>query len=131
VQGFNGELEDEMLNAGITLENVSGPLTIHTINGDINVDFNKLTQESPSSITSINGEVEILLAGNTPADLNLSTMHGEIYTNCDIKFEKKSDSNEPDMVMIGGHSKSKGKLNGGGVELTLSSINGSIYLRKK
>jgi len=35
------------------------------------------------------------------------------------------------MKMIGGNSNNTGKINGGGVELSLSTINGSIYLRKK
>jgi hypothetical protein len=106
-------------------------MTIHTINGDIKTEFNRLNQESPSSITSINGDLEILVPSATKADLKMGTMHGEIYTDCDIEFEKKEKENDSDWVMIGGHSNNKGKLNGGGVELTLNSINGSIYLRKK
>ncbi len=131
VNGFSGELEVSMLNEGIDLEKVTGPMTIHTINGNIDIDFKSLNQKSPSSITSINGEVNITIPSSTAVDLKLSTMHGEIYTDCDIEFESKSDNKESHLTMIGGHSKTNGKLNGGGVELTLSSINGSIYLRKK
>ncbi|MBL7105435.1 MAG: hypothetical protein ISS18_13995 [Bacteroidales bacterium] len=131
VADFSGELEVEMLNAGINLTDVTGPLTIHTINGDIKAVFHKLNQKSPSSITSINGNVEITVPASTPANLKLGTMNGEIYTDCDIKFENKNKKGDEEMIMIGGHSNTEGKLNGGGVEMTLSSINGSIYLRKK
>lgn len=131
VQGFAGELEVKMLNAGINLNNVTGPLTIHTINGDINIDFKTLNQKSPTSITSINGEVEVTLPSVTPVNLKLSAMHGEIYSDCDIKFEKKSEPKDNEWTMIGGNLNSNGSMNGGGVELSISSINGSIYLRKK
>ena len=131
VIGFSQELEVKTLNAGIELTEVTGPLTIHTINGNIKTDFKSLNQESPTSLTSINGDIDITVPSSTNADLKLGTMHGEIYTDCDIEFEKKDDKSESGWVMIGGHSNTDGKLNGGGVELTLNTINGSIYLRKK
>ena len=34
------------------------------------------------------------------------------------------------MKLIGGGGDIKGKLNGGGIELDLNSVNGSVYLRK-
>ncbi len=131
VIGFSQELEVKTLNAGIELTDVTGPLTIHTINGDIKTDFKSLNQESPTSLTSINGDVDITVPASTNAELKLGTMHGEIYTDCDIEFGEKDDKSVSGWVMIGGHSNTDVKLNGGGVELTLNSINGSIYLRKK
>lgn len=131
VNGFSNELEVTTLNEGIALENVTGPMTIHTINGDINLDFTTLNQQSPSSISSINGEMEVKLPASTPVDLKFSCMHGEIYTDLDIELEKKDEPKKGEWVNIGGNSNSKGTMNGGGVELTLSTINGSIYLRKK
>jgi len=131
VDGFSGELEISMLNAGIELKDVTGPLTIHTINGDIKAIFSSVDQGSPTSITSINGEVEITIPASTKTNLKLSTFHGEIYSDCDIEFDTKGDKGKDDMRLIGGHSKTEGKINGGGVEMTLSSINGSIYIRKK
>lgn len=129
--GFSRELEVKTLNAGIELTDVTGPLTIHTINGDIKSDFKSLNQDSPTSLSSINGDLDITVPSSAKAELKLGTMHGEIYTDCDIEFETKKNNNNSDWVMIGGNSNTDGKLNGGGVELTLNSINGSIYLRKK
>lgn len=131
VIGFSRELEVKTLNAGIELIDVTGPLTIHTINGDIKTDFKSLNQESPTSLSSINGDLDITVPASTKAALKLGTMQGEIYTDCDIEFEKKKEKEHDNWVMIGGNSNSDGKLNGGGIELTLNSINGSIYLRKK
>lgn len=129
VDGYAGELEVSILNPGIELKNITGPVTINTINGDISAAFSKLSQNSPSSVTSINGDVEIQVPSDTPANLKFRTFDGEVYTDCDVEFNK--DKSSGDLYLIGGNSSSEGRLNGGGVELSLSSINGSIFLRKK
>lgn len=129
VDGYEGELEISTLNPDVELKNITGPVTIHAINGNIKAAFSKLDQNSPSSLTTINGELEVILPGSTPASLKFSTIHGEIYSDCDVEFTK--EKSKGDMILIGGNSSTEGELNGGGVEMTLSSINGSIYLRKK
>jgi len=131
VEGFSGEFEAKTLNEDISLQNVTGPMSIHTINGDVTADFSSLSQTSPTAITTINGDLEINIPASTKTTIDFGTMHGEVYTDCDIEFEKKNDEKHGDMKMIGGNSNNTGKINGGGVELSLSTINGSIYLRKK
>lgn len=131
VDGFSGELEAKTLNEDISLKKVTGPISIHTINGDVDADFSSLNQNSPTSISTINGDLEINIPASAKASIDFGTIHGEIYSDCDIEFEKKSEEEHGDWKMIGGNSSSTGKINGGGVELSLSTINGSIYLRKK
>ena len=131
VIGFAGELEVAILNPGITLENITGPVTLHLINGDINASFKELYQGSPSSISAINGNIDLSLPPSTKANIKFSSFHGEIYSDCDVEFTRNGDEKSKDLHFIGGHNNSEGKLNGGGVELSLSSINGSVYLRKK
>ena len=131
VEGFSGEFEAKTLNEDISLKNVTGPMSIHTINGDVTADFSSLSEKSPTAITTINGDLEINIPASTKTTIDFGTIHGEIYTDCDIEFEKKSEEKKGDWTMIGGNSNSTGKINGGGVELSLSTINGSIYLRKK
>jgi hypothetical protein len=128
VSGLANELEIETLNPGIELENVTGPLTLHAINGEIKVVFTSLSQKSPTSITTINGDLDITLPANTKADIEMSTIHGGLYTNHDIKYEKEKEKDG--LSLIGGGDDIEGELNGGGVHLDLNSVNGSIYLRK-
>ncbi len=79
---------------------------------------------------TINGEIDLSIPTNSKVDLELNTLHGDIFTDLDIELEKaKKEYN--DLNFLGGSGDTKGKLNGGGVKLNVSSINGNIYLRKK
>nr|NQU89308.1 hypothetical protein [Bacteroidota bacterium] len=62
----------------------------------------------------------------------LYSLHGDIYTDLDIdvkRDDKKGKSNN--LSFIGGMNDIDGTINGGGVKMTISSINGNLFLRKK
>ena len=128
VKNFSSELEVSILNPDIDLENVTGPVILNLTNGDINIDFGTVNQNAPINIHATNGIIDITLPANTPANIEMSTINGEIFTNFDIDFEHKSKDG---LNYIGGGQKIKGKINGGGVNIKLVSINDNIYLRKK
>ena len=125
IEGFTGEVEaNANLNGGLNLTNVSGPITAYSLNEGIKVVFEKINQESPIVISTTNGEIDVTLPGNTPADLELSSWNGDVYTNFDLKRPTK-DGLESISVR-----NAKGTINGGGVKIKLKSTNGNIYLRK-
>lgn len=126
IDGFAGEVEaDAQLNGSIEIIDVNGPVTANTLNGEITVEFGTVKQNSPISIYSTNGAVDVTLPGNTPADLSLSSVNGEIYTNFDLKREEKNG-----LKSISGR-KVNAAINNGGVNISLRSTNGNIYLRKQ
>ena len=129
ISDFSSELEIKTLNPGIKLNNITGPVTLHAINGEIKAVFTSLSQESPTTITTINGDLDITIPTDTKADIELRTINGGLYTNHDIDFRKEKSGNN-NMKLIGGGGDIEGTLNGGGVELNLNSVNGSVYLRK-
>lgn len=128
-QDFGNELEIKTLNSGVKCLNVSGPLILDVINGDIEIIFSSVNQNNPMSIKSINNDIDITLPAASKADFELSTLQGDIYTDLDINVVKRSDKNE--LNFIGGSNHIKGTLNGGGVNINVSSINGNLFLRKK
>jgi hypothetical protein len=130
VKDFKNEIEISTMNGGINCENVSGPLIFDVINGDITIMFSAVNQSSPMSVKSINGEVDLTLPSGAKADFDLSSLQGDIYTDLDILVDKKENENG-EARFLGGMNSIKGKLNGGGVKVTVSSINGNLYLRKK
>lgn len=130
-KNFTNEISVKTLDADIEFDNVSGPITSGTIDGTTMVAFGIVNQESPITISSIDGEIDVSLPSNTPADVRFSNMDGEVYTDFDIDFQKKNKDGRTHMSYIGGHNSSKGTINGGGVEITLKTIDGVIYLRKK
>ncbi|MEO1012243.1 MAG: hypothetical protein AAFX53_13115 [Bacteroidota bacterium] len=126
ISGFLGEIEaNAELNGSIEVLEVSGPVTASSLNGGVAVTFNKVSQESPISIYSTNGELDITMPGDTPADFELRTVNGEIYTNFELQVPEK------DGLRAIFSKKVLGAVNNGGVGIHLKTTNGNIYLRKK
>ncbi|SHG75394.1 DUF4097 family beta strand repeat-containing protein [Flagellimonas flava] len=126
IEGFAGEIEaNAQLNGSIEISDVNGPVTANALNGEITVAFGTVKQDSPISIYTTNGGVDVALPSNTPANLTLGTTNGDIYTDFDIKRAEKDG-----LKSISGR-KIKASINNGGVNISLKSTNGNIYLRKK
>lgn len=96
------EFDVETINGDIALKGLSGPMEISTINGDIDLFIPKTLQ----------------------ADLTMETINGTMYTNMDLEILQKKEG----LCRIRGDVESK--LNGGGPEISLSTINGTMYLRE-
>ncbi len=107
----------------INLQNVTGPLVLSTIAGDITVLLSPSTAGKPFSINSISGDVDITLPAKTAADVVLSSINGGFFSDFEVTYAKE------DLKRIGG-SHLNFALNGGGFKLGITTVNGNIYLRK-
>lgn len=128
VTGMDNEIEIKANSADIELVKVSGPLVLHSMNGEIEVDFSQLSQKTPTSINSTNGDIDISLPASSKANFRMSCLNGEIYTDLNINMDEGDGKN---LNRIGGGMKARGSIGGGGVEVSLMGLNGNIYLRKK
>jgi len=108
---------------GITLKNVTGPLVLHSIAGDVNVTFGAINSDKPFSITSVSGDIDITLPVKTATTLTLETISGAIYSDFEIAETQKN------LKRIGGND-FEIPLNGGGFKFNVYTVSGVIYLRK-
>lgn len=127
IQNIKGELDIKSLSSDINLVDITGPAVIHSVSGTIEGNFLSISQENPSSISSVSGIIDLAIPAGGPANLEIGTVTGEAYSDLDLQFEKSEGS---DMKRIGGNT-IKGKLGNGGVSLKFTSVGGEIYLRKK
>jgi lia operon protein LiaG len=124
IQISNLKNELEVKNCqGVKLINVSGPVVLSTIAGDVDVVFTELSKERPISLASISGEIDITLPAKSAVDLEMETMTGAVYSDFDFPASNQK------MKQVGG-GKFKTQLNGGGVGFKITNISGNIYLRK-
>jgi len=125
-KNVEGEIEVSTLHNEVHLENVSGPLMIKTVHGEIEASLNA-NAKSPISIISVHGIVDLTVPTTIKANVKMSTSYGEMFVDPAIKieFDKQGDWTKY------GSNKVEGKVNGGGLDLTLSSTHSNIYLRKK
>jgi hypothetical protein len=129
VSNFMGETEIMALNSQVTMRDISGPVVANATNGNVEVVFSEMTPEKPNSIISVNGYVDVTLPKDASADLELNSVNGEAYTDWDLEVDddaSNSHSMGPEMNMF--HI--SGRVNGGGIPISIQSVNGDIYLRK-
>ena len=135
IHGLSNPIEIKTLAADVKFEAITGPAVFHSISGNIEGIFSTLSQEAPSSITSVSGIIDIGLPRSTKAGLSLKSISGKIYTGFDIKLKQAASSKDQrakGLPQIGGMgNETEGTINGGGVSLSLQSISGNIYLRDK
>jgi lia operon protein LiaG len=122
VSGMRNEIDIKNCN-DITLKDVSGPLVLTTISGNINITFGTISSEKPFSINSVSGDIDITLPPKTPANLELRTITGSFYSDFDLSASKEN------LKKIGG-SVLNFPLNGGGFKFSIITVSGNIYLRK-
>ena len=107
----------------IDLKNVSGPIVLSTIDGNVNVVFSEVSRDKSISIASVSGEVDVTLPAKAGFNLEMSTVSGNMYSDFDLQPAKD------DMRRVGGGSV-RTQVNGGGVDVKLHDVSGNIYLRK-
>ena len=117
---FKGEVEISSSYSGVTLTDVTGPVLVNTIGGNIKVAFNKTTPKNLYSLISRDGYINVELPSNS--SLNIDAKGDRILSDLDFKI------NEDDIV--DGQKKMQLQLNSGNTKMRLNSGSGSIYLRK-
>jgi len=126
LRNVESEVEISTVHNNIRLDNVTGPMNVRTAHGRIEVDFND-NVKGPIYFSSTHGLVDVALPAATKANISMSAGHGEIFLDPNLKLEVPKTG---DWVKYGS-SKVEGKLNGGGIEISLGTSHGNVYLRKK
>jgi lia operon protein LiaG len=107
----------------IKLSQVTGPLVLSTISGNIDITYSTINSTKASSVNSISGDVDITLPVKTAVDLEMHVISGTMYSDFDFSETKK------DLKKVGGNEMNY-SLNGGGFQFSIGSVSGNIYLRK-
>lgn len=107
----------------IKLDNVTGPLVLSTISGNIDITFSTVNSAKASSVHSVSGDVDITLPVKTSTYLEMNVISGAIYSDFDFSESQKN------LKKVGGNEANY-SLNGGGFKFSIGSVSGNIYLRK-
>ena len=124
-KNMENEIEVSAQYNSVELDNITGPLTVKTIYGHVEANFNN-NIKGPISIVSVYGYADVTLPVATKADLKLSTSYGEILVAPEFKIEVENSGGVrriSDQVV--------GKINGGGIKIDITCNYGKVYLRKK
>ena len=124
IKGMAGEVEAQNPVGDLKFIDVMGPIVANTLSSDLVVIFSSLSGTSPTSLSSTSGDIDVTIPSSTKGTFKMATISGGVYTAFDFDFGEESSMNR-----MGGQS-AVGKLNGGGVEVSLKSVSGDVYIRK-
>ncbi|GAA4457171.1 DUF4097 family beta strand repeat-containing protein [Nibrella saemangeumensis] len=134
VENVTGELEINNVNGPIELNNVGGSAVANTINGNLKATFRDLSANAPMAFSTLNGRVDVTFPANAKANIKLKSDRGEVYSDFDINIDKSqpktTKSNQTGMYRVSIEDWIYGKINGGGPEVMMKSMQGNIYVRK-
>lgn len=134
VDNVTGELEINNVNGAITLTNISGSAVANTINGELKATFREVKTNAPMAFSTLNNRVDVTFPASVKANVKLKSDRGDIFSDFDIAIDKKQPqatrSNQSGMYRVTIEDWVYGKINGGGPEVMMKSMNGSIYIRK-
>jgi len=124
IKGMAGEVEAKSQVGDLEFIDVTGPIVAHTLSSDVEVTFSTLSSTSPTSLSSTSGDIDVTLPESVKGTFKMATVSGGVYTAFDFDFGE-----EAQVRRIMGQN-ATGKLNGGGVEVSLKTVSGDIYIRK-
>lgn len=134
VDGVHGEVEVHTLNGHVTLSHISGTVTADSQNGPIKVDMDSVNQSKPLAFSTFNGVVDLTFPPDLKANLTVKTNHGAVYSDFEVTLGGSraiTEKNGNGQFRIRMDNTIRGSIDGGGVDLTIRSFNGSVYIRKK
>lgn len=134
VSNITGKLELRNVNGPITADNISGSIIAESVNKPITVSFNDIVKQSVTSISSINGPINLSIPSKAGVELWLDSARGEIVSDFEVEVK-------PSKPVITRNTRSNGvsvqventivaTINGGGPVIKLKTLNGDIQIGK-
>src|ERR1019366_2138923 len=121
VHDVDGTMEAHNLHGDIEGINVSGSVRAHALTGIIFVSLRPLPDPRlPLQLATINGNVDLVLPAQANANLELSTVAGNIMA--DYPFQVSS---------IQGESTRRARVGAGGVRVELRTVRGNIRVGQR
>jgi hypothetical protein len=118
IDGVDSEVEARAVNGSITARSNGGPVSARTTNGSLTIRTGRIGSEH-LEYSTVNGQITLEMPPGTNADVELRTVNGSISTDFPLTIEGRFNNRSV-----------RGRVGNGGPLVQLSTVNGSIMLRK-
>jgi hypothetical protein len=118
-RGLDADAEAHTVNGSVTLE-TRGRAEATTVNGSVSARLGSMGGDGPLDFSTVNGGITLGLPENASAEVTAKTVNGGIETNFPVMVRRAG---------FMGHQL-RGTIGRGGPQLDLSTVNGSIHIRK-
>lgn len=120
IAGISGDVSADTTNGEIRVTGLSGSLEADTVNGSIDAAFDKLGGNQRVVAETVNGRVQLRLPADTSARIDVGTVNGGIDAD-DFGLEVDKGFLGRDL---------DGEIGGGDARIKVSTVNGSVKIRK-
>jgi hypothetical protein len=118
---LTGTIAINVQGSAIELEDMSGALRTKIVKGETKATLSQ-SPGSPQELSSISGDIELLLEGDVNADISAETIDGDIKADDDLELKvEKRPMGQSATVRVGR----------GGVAIRIKTINGDIKIKKQ
>ena len=136
IEGIQGEIEANNLNGPVTLTRVGGTVVAHSLNGKVLVSMDRVDAGKPMSFSTLNGDIDVTLPADIKATVKMKSDHGEMMSDFEITAApsaqvEKGQRDSKGMYKVSVSRALNGTINGGGQPLQFTTMNGTIYIRRK
>ena len=118
LDGVQGVVELETVNGRVRGTGLGHVQRAETVNGSIDLSLDLVPRQG-ATIETVNGSVELTIPAATAATLSVRTVNGAISVNGFTQVDERERRRR----------RYDGDLNGGGPDLRVETVNGSVTLR--
>lgn len=119
VTGAAADLHLITVNGGIDAATSTGGVNAVTVNGNVHAATRALPPGSAVKVVTVNGSITVELPAKLDADINAKAVSGSVQSEFPVSVSSG---------MLGKHI--AGRVGAGGVAIDLTTVNGSIELKK-
>jgi DUF4097 and DUF4098 domain-containing protein YvlB len=117
--GLTADAEARTVNGSITIES-AGVAQGQTVNGSITASLGQANWSGKLALSTVNGGIHLTAPTSLSTELHASTVNGSIDTDFPLTVQGRVSRREL-----------RGTIAGGGRQLELETVNGSIALKRK
>lgn len=118
ITGVTSEVEASTVNGGIDAASTGGPVRARTVNGSIVARMRTLGDRD-LDFETVNGSVEVWVPDRIDAELDMRTVNGRVQSDFPLTVSGRIN---PRHI--------RAKIGNGGPRISMSTVNGSVELRK-
>lgn len=123
----NGSVRATGMSANVVGTTVNGSVRVattglaeaSTVNGEVDVTMGRANWSNELDFSTVNGSITLTMPENVSADVEASTVNGSFASDWPMTVRGKF-----------GPKRIRGQIGSGGRELTVTTVNGNIELRK-
>ena len=118
IEGVEGNVKASSINGRVNARGLMGDARLSTINGPLQATFTQLNDAKPINLSSVNGNLTLIIPSNANASIRAGTVHGGISNSFGLKVKHGE---------YVGHSLD-GQIGNGGAKIKLGNVNGGIKI---